>query len=174
MNFSRAGVNKHPSSMRSCLLFIKYLCSVLLEFQNVCFLDFANGKTLEKGKKWGEKRAGGPEDKNAAKHKPQPSPVARGLAHEKHKLPRHKLQSHMREWQSVKFPYIWKVVVVVMVVVQSLSHVWLFYDTMDCSPPGSSVHGIPQARILQWVAISFSRGSSQTQGLNLPFLCLLH
>ena len=29
----------------------------------------------------------------------------------------------MREWQSVKFPYIWKVVVVVMVVVQSLSHV---------------------------------------------------
>ena len=32
---------------------------------------------------------------------------------------------------------------------------------MDCSPPGSSIHGILQARILQWVAISFSRGSSQ-------------
>ena len=32
---------------------------------------------------------------------------------------------------------------------------------MDCSPPGSSVHGISQARILQQVAISFSRGSSQ-------------
>ena len=32
---------------------------------------------------------------------------------------------------------------------------------MDCSPPGSSVHGFSQARILQWVAISFSRGSSQ-------------
>ena len=31
---------------------------------------------------------------------------------------------------------------------------------MDCSPPGSSVHGISQARILKWVAISFSRGSS--------------
>ena len=31
---------------------------------------------------------------------------------------------------------------------------------MDCSPPGSSVHGILQTRILQWVAISFSRGSS--------------
>ena len=29
-------------------------------------------------------------------------------------------------------------------------------DPMDCSPPGSSVHGIPQARILEWVAISFS------------------
>ena len=34
-------------------------------------------------------------------------------------------------------------------------------DPMDCSPPGSSVHGILQARILEWVAISFSRGSSQ-------------
>ena len=32
---------------------------------------------------------------------------------------------------------------------------------MDCSPPGSSVHGILQARILEWVAISFSRESSQ-------------
>ena len=33
-------------------------------------------------------------------------------------------------------------------------------DPMDCSPPGSSVHGILQARILEWVAIPFSRGSS--------------
>ena len=35
-------------------------------------------------------------------------------------------------------------------------------DPMDCSPPGSSVHGILQARILEWVAISFSRASSWT------------
>ena len=34
------------------------------------------------------------------------------------------------------------------------------YNPMGCSPPGSSVHGISQARILEWVAISFSRGSS--------------
>ena len=33
-------------------------------------------------------------------------------------------------------------------------------NPMDCSPPGSSVHGISQARILEWVAIPFSRGSS--------------
>ena len=33
-------------------------------------------------------------------------------------------------------------------------------DPMDCSLPGSSVHRILQARILEWVAISFSRGSS--------------
>ena len=34
-------------------------------------------------------------------------------------------------------------------------------DPVDCSPPGCSVHGISQARILEWVAISFSGGSSQ-------------
>ena len=33
-----------------------------------------------------------------------------------------------------------------------------FCDPVDCSPPGSSVHGISQARILEWVAIPFSRG----------------
>ena len=33
-------------------------------------------------------------------------------------------------------------------------------NPMDCSPPGSSVHGILQARILEWVAMPFSRGSS--------------
>ena len=33
-------------------------------------------------------------------------------------------------------------------------------DPLDCSLPGSSVHGISQARILEWVGISFSRGSS--------------
>ena len=34
-------------------------------------------------------------------------------------------------------------------------------DPMDCSPPGSSVHGISKARILEWVTISFSRAFSQ-------------
>ena len=38
------------------------------------------------------------------------------------------------------------------------------YNPMDCSPPGSSVHEIFQARILQWVPISSSRGSSQPRG----------
>ena len=42
----------------------------------------------------------------------------------------------------------------------SLSCVRLFCDPMDCSPPESFVHGIFQARILEWVVISFSRGSS--------------
>ena len=38
-------------------------------------------------------------------------------------------------------------------------------NTMDCSPPGSSVHGILQARILEWAAISFSRGIFLTPGI---------
>ena len=37
---------------------------------------------------------------------------------------------------------------------------WTFCDPMDCRTPGSSVQGIFQARILKWVAISYSRGSS--------------
>ena len=44
-------------------------------------------------------------------------------------------------------------------VLSCYSHVRLC-NPMDCSPSGSSVHGIFQARILEWVAISFSRGSS--------------
>ena len=34
------------------------------------------------------------------------------------------------------------------------------FNPMDCSPPGSSVHGILQAWTLEWVAVPFSRGSS--------------
>ena len=53
-------------------------------------------------------------------------------------------------------------------------------DPMDCSLPGSSVHGISQARILEWVAISFSRGSSQPtptpqfKSINSSMLSFLH
>ena len=43
---------------------------------------------------------------------------------------------------------------------ESLSRVRLFCDPMDYSLPDSSVHGISQARILEWVAFSFSRQSS--------------
>ena len=45
-------------------------------------------------------------------------------------------------------------------------------DPMDCGPSGSSVHGILQARMLEWLAISFSRGSSWPRRERL--LCLLH
>ena len=47
-----------------------------------------------------------------------------------------------------------------VVVVQALGRVQLFCDLMDCNLPGSSVNGILEARIQDWVAFSFSRGSS--------------
>ena len=43
-------------------------------------------------------------------------------------------------------------------------------DPMDCSPPGYSVPGIVQARILKWVAMPSSRGSSQPTSLMFPAL----
>ena len=61
-----------------------------------------------------------------------------------------------------------------LVCAQLLSCVRLFCDSMDCSPPGSSVRGIFQARILEWVAISSSGGIFPIQGLNQCLLCLLH
>ena len=47
-------------------------------------------------------------------------------------------------------------------------------DPTDRSPPGSSVHGVPQGRILEWVAISFSKGSSQPRDRTCASCCLLH
>ena len=47
-------------------------------------------------------------------------------------------------------------------------------DPMDYSPPGSSAHGILQARILGWMAMPSSRGIFLTQGLNASLLSLLH
>ena len=52
-------------------------------------------------------------------------------------------------------------VLLIIIVVESLSCAQLFGNPVDCRLPGSSVHGIFQARILEWAAISLSRGSSQ-------------
>ena len=67
------------------------------------------------------------------------------------------VQDYSQHWtaQDPFFSYFLFFVVVVM-----LSHVWLFYDPMNCNTPCSSVHGIFHARILEWVAISSSKGSS--------------
>ena len=46
-------------------------------------------------------------------------------------------------------------------------------NPMDCSPPGSSIHGIFQARILEWIAISFSRGFSWLKNWT-PVSCIAH
>ena len=57
-------------------------------------------------------------------------------------------------------------------VLTHLNHVGLC-EPMDCGPPGSSVHGILQARILEWVAMPSSRGSSRPMGWS-HISCLLH
>ena len=70
---------------------------------------------------------------------------------------------HLQHWQVDSLPLESPVCVLVTQLCLTLC------DPMDCSPPGSSVHGILQARILEWVAIPFS-GIFLTQGLNLSFL----
>ena len=58
----------------------------------------------------------------------------------------------------------WAVYIVVLyccLYCMSLSHVRLYWNPMDCNPSGSSVRGIFQATILEWVAVSSFRGSSQ-------------
>ena len=57
-------------------------------------------------------------------------------------------------------------------IIAGLPNMWLFVVVwslsrarpMDCNPPGSSVHGISQVRILEWVIISFSKEYSQPRG----------
>ena len=50
----------------------------------------------------------------------------------------------------------------------------LWYTGEPVISPGFSVHGILQARILEWVALSSSRGSSQSRDQTCRFLALLH
>ena len=57
---------------------------------------------------------------------------------------------------------------------QSLQSCLTLCESMDCSPPGSSILGILQIRILEWVAMPHSRGSSRHQESNFHLLCLLH
>ena len=66
--------------------------------------------------------------------------------------------------ECVLFPACWNNFIYMCVCggggVQLLQSCPTLCDPMDCSPPGSSIHGIFQARILEWMAISSSRGSS--------------
>ena len=69
-------------------------------------------------------------------------------------------------WNSAMCPSarqtsLWLFLSSLMKKVKNVTQSYLTLWSMDCSPPGSSVHGILQARILEWVGILFSRGSSQ-------------
>ena len=56
----------------------------------------------------------------------------------------------------------------VYLVTQSCLTLW---DPMDCSPPGSSAHAISQAKVLQWVAISFHRSLGGPVAKTWSFHC---
>ena len=78
------------------------------------------------------------------------------------------LSSHVASGKSY-FPHLWYGCMCV------LSHLCLtLHDPKHCNPPGSSAHGIFQARILEWVAISFSRGSSRPRDWTPHLFRLLH
>ena len=73
--------------------------------------------------------------------------------------PRKSLYFYFQKCSFMSSLSFWMAHVFLIVAVQ-LPHC-VFCNPMDCSPPGIFVHGISQAGILEWVAISFSRGSSQ-------------
>ena len=71
-----------------------------------------------------------------------------------------KSRTRLSDWSELKPMFIfglWKLTVSCLVAQMCPT----LCDPMDCNPPSSSVHGILQARILEWVAFPFSRGSSQ-------------
>ena len=70
-----------------------------------------------------------------------------------------KVQGHMKSW--VFYRTTWSSTCVSLCCAKSLQSCPILCDPMECSPPGFSVHGIVQARILEWVAMPSSRGSSR-------------
>ena len=76
-----------------------------------------------------------------------------------------KLNIHMQKDEVVFLPYVHA---------QLLQLCLSCFDSMDYRPPGSSVCGILQVRILEWVAMPSSRGIFLTQGLNTRLLHFLH
>ena len=65
---------------------------------------------------------------------------------------------------AASFTRSWVLAIMVCVYTRSLQKCPTLCNLMNHSPPSSSVHGILQARILEWVAIPFSRGSSRPRG----------
>ena len=90
----------------------------------------------------------------------------------------HQLWSTYYDWQQSALSSLWYVCVCERVCVYVCGLVAqscpTLCNSMDCSPPSSSVYGISQTRILQWVVISFSKGSSWLRDWTWVPECLLH
>ena len=68
--------------------------------------------------------------------------------------------------EKLKYIHVLSICTWICVYVHVLSYAWLC-NPMDCSSPGSSIYGISQSRILEWIATSYSRGSSQPRDQTL-------
>ena len=76
-------------------------------------------------------------------------------------------------WRELNFPYSFSSIYFDFIFVSTTIEfysLYILYNPLDCTLPGSSVHKIFQARIMKWIVISFSRGASQPRDWN----CLLH
>ena len=83
-----------------------------------------------------------------------------------------RLQARVLEWGAIAFSD-WRLTILKSQseVVQSCP---TLHDPMDCSLPGSSVHGIFQARVLEWGAIAFSDGTQPSSPqIHYPLLTLI-
>ena len=74
------------------------------------------------------------------------------------------------DWSSLAFGMMYSV----CMRAKSLQSCSTLLDPMDCSPPGSSVHGTLQARVMEWVTMPSSRGSSWPRDWSWISLFLLH
>ena len=86
------------------------------------------------------------------------------------KLYEHKTVSNCMSWWLISL-YTSSWIAAAVLITQSCSTVC---NPMNWGPPGSSVRGTLQARILEWIAMPSSRGVFLTQGLNLCLLHVLH
>ena len=91
---------------------------------------------------------------------PQPEIKPTSLAVKAQNLNHRTAREYPSEAFEIKHYTSWEQRIIKLKVLVTQSCLTLF-DPMDYSTPGSSVHGTFQARILEWVAIPFSRGSSQ-------------
>ena len=73
-----------------------------------------------------------------------------------------------KRWKQPKFPSTDEWINKMCVHAKSLQACPTHCNPLDCSPPGSSVHGTLQARILEWVATTSSRGSFQPRDQTPP------
>ena len=88
----------------------------------------------------------------------------RGVRNSSYEFQRNTILTHNKQEQyATQSVYVELCVCVCVCVCICAQSCLTLFDPMDCRPPGSSVHGISQARLLEWIAISYSRGSSQSR-----------